>query len=81
MNFSNKYRDPEYFCNLQSNIKAKGVSIFNGNVCSVSKNFDQLHAIMAELDIDFDVIGITKSRISKTNFSATNIALANYAIE
>ena len=36
---------------------------------------------MTELDIDFDFIGITKSRISKTNFYPTNIALANYAIE
>ena len=55
--------------------------MFHHNVCSLSKNFDQLNALLTELDIDFDFIGITKSRISKTNFSPTNIALANYAIE
>ena len=81
LNVSNKYRDPEYFCNLQGNIKSKSLSIFHHNVCSLSKNFDQLHALLTELDIDFDFIGITESRISKTNFSPTNIALANYVIE
>ena len=50
------------------------------NICSLSKNFDQLHALLTELDIDFDVIGITETRISKTDFSPKNIALANYAI-
>ena len=75
----NKYRDPEYFCNLQSNIKSKSLSIFHPNVCFLSKNFDQLHALLTELDIDFDFIGITESR--KANFSPTNIALVNYAIE
>ena len=61
--------------------KSKILSIFHHNVCSLSKNFDQLHALLTELDIDFDFIGITESRISKTNVSPTNIALENYAIE
>ena len=81
MNVSNKYGDPEYFCNLPGNIKSKSLSIFHHNVCSLSKNFDQLHALLTKLDIDFDFIWITKSRISETNFSPTNIALASYAIE
>ena len=80
LNFSNKYRDPEYFCNLQSIFKSKGLSIFYLNICSLIKHFDQLHALLTELDIDIDFIGITESRISKNNFSPTNIALANYAI-
>ena len=57
------------------------VSIFHHTVCSLSKNFDQLHALLAEIDIDFHFKGITESRISKTNFSLTSIALTNYAIE
>ena len=40
-----------------------------------------LSSLLTELDIDFGFIGITESRISKTNFSPTNIALANYVIE
>ena len=80
LNFSNKYRDPEYFCNLQSIFKSKGLSIFYLNICSLIKHFDQLHALLTELDIDIDFIGITESHISKNNFSPTNIALANYAI-
>ena len=78
---SNKYRVPSYFCNLTGNIKSKSLSIFHHNVCSLSKNFYQPHALLTKLDIDFDFIGITESRISKTNFSPTKIALVNYAIE
>ena len=81
LNVSNKYRDPEYLCDLPGNIKSKSLSIFHHNVCFLSKNFDQLHALLTEIDIDFDFIGITESFISKTNFSPTNIVLANYAIE
>ena len=63
------------------NIKSKNLSLFHHNICSLSKNFDQLHALLTELDTDFDFIGIAKRCISKTDFYPTNIALANYAIE
>ena len=52
LNVSNKYRDPEYFCNLPGNIKP----IFHHNVCSLSKNFDQLHALLAKLEIRYRFI-------------------------
>ena len=81
LNVSNKYRDPEYFSNLQGNIKSKSLSIFHHIVCSLPKNFDQINVLLTERDIDFDFIGITESRISKTNFFPTNIALTNYTIE
>ena len=81
LNVSNKYRDPEYFCNLPGNIKSKSLSIFHHNVCSLSKNFDQLHAILTARDIDFDFMGIIEWCISKTNSFPTNIALGNYDIE
>ena len=81
LNVSNKYRDTEYFCNLQGNIKSKRLIMFHHDVCSLSKNFNQLHALLTELDIDLDFIGITESHISKKNVSPTNIVLANYTIE
>ena len=71
LNVSNKYKDLlqpcgyiyKYFCNLPGNIKPKNLSIFHHmNVCSFEK-FDQLHALLAKPDIDFDFIGITKSCI------------------
>ena len=74
-------RDPVYFCNLPGNIKSKSLSIYHHNFYPLSKDFDQLHALLKELAIDFEFIRITKSRISKTNFSPINITLANYAIE
>ena len=46
LNVSNKYRGPEYFCNLPGNIKSKGLPIFHHNICSLSKNSNQLHALL-----------------------------------
>ena len=43
LNVTNKYRDPEYFSDLQSNIKSKRLSIFHHNVCSLSKNSNSKH--------------------------------------
>ena len=61
LSVNNKYRDTEYFCNLLDNIKYKSLSIFHHNLCSLSKNSDQLHALLTEPDIDFDFIGNTES--------------------
>ena len=49
---SNKYRGLEYFCNLPGNIK----SIFHHKVCSLSKNFDQLHALLTKLEVGYRFI-------------------------
>ena len=64
-----------------ANIESKTLSVFHHNVCSLSKNFDQLYAFLTKLDIDFDFIGITESRNSNTNFSPISIALENDTIK
>ena len=43
LNVSNKYRDPEYFCNLPVNIKSKCLSIFRHNIpCTFDRNWHRL---------------------------------------
>ena len=37
LNVDNKYRDPEYFCNLQGNIRSKSLSVFHHNICFLSR--------------------------------------------
>ena len=64
-----------------ANIESKTLSVFHHNVCSLSKNFDQLYAFLTKLDIDFDFIGITESRNSNINFSPISIALENDTIK
>lgn len=80
LNGSNLYRDPDNFCNLESNIKSKSLWIFHEHICPLSRKFNQVYAHLTERDIYFDLIGITESSISKTNLSSTNIALENYTI-
>ena len=43
-----------------------------------SQYFIAMYVILTELNMGFNFIEITKSCISKTNFSLTNIALENY---
>ena len=37
-----KYRDPDYFKNLTKDFKRKALSFVHMNVCSLTKNFDDL---------------------------------------
>ena len=62
-------RDPGYFCNLQNNIKSKNYSKFHHNVCSLTKKFDQVYALLRELKKEFNFILITQLRISELRFS------------
>ena len=43
----------------------KGTDFFHMNISSLTYNFDQLHALLSEISINFDIIGITESRLKK----------------
>ena len=60
-----KYRDPDYFKNLTKDFKGKVLSFFHMNVCSLTKNFDDFHILLSELNVSFDILAITESRIKK----------------
>ena len=60
-----KYRDPGYFKNLTKDFKGKVLSFFHMNVCSLTKNFDEFNILLSELNVSFDILAITESRIKK----------------
>ena len=60
-----KYRDPDYFKNLTKDFKGKVLSFFHMNVCSLTKNFDDFNILLSELNVSFDILAITESRIKK----------------
>ena len=51
------------------------------NISSLSYNFDQLHTLVSEINISFDVIGITETRLKKQALRATNIDINEYNLE
>ena len=76
-----KYRDPYYCKNLTKGFKRKARSFFHINVCSRTKNFDDFNILQRELNISFDIIAITESRIKKHLSSPINLQVNNYSIK
>ena len=76
-----KYRDTEYFKNLTKDFKRKALSFSHMNVCSLTKNFDDFNILLSELNVSFDILAITESRIEKDSSSPINLQLNNYSIE
>ena len=82
MNLPNcKYRDTDYFKNLTKDFKRKALSFFHMNVCSLTKNFDDFHILPSNLNVNFDILAITETRIKKDSSSPINRQLSNYSIE
>ena len=59
----------------------KGTNLFHMNISSLSYNFDQLHTPRSEINISFDVIGITDTRLKKQTPRTTNIDINGYNLE
>ena len=57
------------------------LSFFHLNVASLSHNFEGLHAILASLEFDFDVIGISETRIKISSSITSNLHIKNYHFE
>ena len=54
------------------------MNIFHLNISSLSHNFDQLHTLLSTLNISFNFIGITESRIRKGQSTLNNVTLKGY---
>ena len=76
-----KYRDTDYFKNLTKDIKRKALSFFHMNVCSLTKYFDDFHILISDLNVSFDILVITETRIKQDSSNPINLQLNNYSIE
>ena len=54
---------------------------FHMNISSLTYNFDQLHTLLIEINISFDVIRITETRFKKKTLKTTNIDINGYNLE
>ena len=59
----------------------KSTNFFHMNISSLTYNFDQLHTILSEIYINFDLIGIAESRLKNDIIRTTNIDIKNYTFE
>ena len=51
------------------------------NISSLRHIFDDLHTLLARMNVKFNIIGITESRYKKNTIRNININLNGYAIE
>ena len=51
------------------------------NIISLQKQFDNFECFLDEMKLEFDFIGMTESRILKTQSPSNNTNLPNYSIE
>ena len=61
--------------------KSKSLSMIHINTCSLSKNFDDLEYLLKTTNINFEIIAISKTSITKNINKISNINLNNYAFE
>ena len=48
---------------------------------SLPCNYEQLHALLSDIDINFDIIGITEARLRTSQKVLNNINIEKYVIE
>ena len=51
------------------------------NVCSLTKHFDDFNILLSDLNVSFDILAITETRIKKDSSSTINLQLNNYLTE
>ena len=55
--------------------------VFHRNISSLPYQCSELHSLLSECNIDFDVIGITESRIKRNQKALSNIEKPSYKAE
>ena len=83
INFENNIT--KYFTNKDLNSTFNDIgssfSLFHWNINSFSFHFDELESLISKSKNDFQIIGISETRLKKTQETTTNIELENFNIE
>ena len=58
-----------------------GTNFLHMNVSSICRNLDDLQTLLAKINVKFNFIGITETRLNKTSIRNTNISLSGYSFE
>ena len=55
-----------------------GTNLLHLNISSLPYNYEQLHTLLADIDINFDIIGITETRMRTGQKALNNIDTEKY---
>ena len=83
--FHSRYFSPHSFKEQNKHVienKDDSFSIFHNNLISLSKNFENLQSyILDELGFNFNIIGITETKINDSNSESAEFSLPGYEFE
>ena len=66
---------------LQNMKIPKSLALFHINACSLNKNFDDLEHVSSSTSKYFDIIAITKTRITKNVSLTNNLTMNNFSVQ
>ena len=67
--------------NYFSENEFNGTNFLHMNISSICRNFDDLQTLLAKINVSFNVIDITETRLNKSSIRNTNIDLSGYSFE
>ena len=77
-----KYYEIEEMSKIATDfVSSSSLNLFHLNISSLSKHIDSLEHLLSAIDIKFDVIAISETRLTTNNVLAHNIDLDNYSLE
>ena len=76
-----KYRDVSYFLNTDVKLKLKCLPLFHLSINSLPQNFDDFNHLINDLNLDFDISGLSELKIFKSQPLNINISLQNYVTQ
>ena len=79
-NFSSYFHVNE-LNNIFSENEFNGTNFLHMNISSICRNFDDLQTLLAKINVKFNVIGITETRLKKSSIRNANIDLNGYSFE
>ena len=78
---SSQYFEVDDFSKAFNSSNHKGTNSFHMNMSSLPYNLDQLDTLLSEINISFDVDGITETWLKKQTLTTTNIDINGYNLE
>ena len=76
-----KYYDLNEIRPLNKLNNKSSLSLFHSNTCSLSKHFEDLKYLLDSTNLNFDVIAISETRITKNEAQINHIDLTKYSYE
>ena len=78
---NSNYYDIDQLQTLKEFTDKSSLSLFHLSTSSLSQNIDDFEHLIQSIKIDFDIIAVSESRITKNKLPPTDISIPNFSYE